>query len=42
MTTLMLVAAIPLLLGWLVAMPMLMASYYRMYRDIFATAAQAS
>lgn len=39
---LMLVAAIPLMLGWLVALPMLMASYYRMYRDIFGTAAQAS
>lgn len=39
---LMLVAAIPLLLGWLVAMPMLIASYYRMYRDVFATAPQAT
>lgn len=39
---LMLVAAIPLLLGWLVAMPMLMASYYRMYRDVFAPVPQAS
>lgn len=39
---LMLVAAIPLLLGWLVAMPMLMASYYRMYRDVFAATPQAT
>lgn len=39
---LMLVAAIPLLLGWLIAMPMLMASYYRMYRDVFAQVPQAS
>lgn len=35
----MIVAAIPLLLGWLVAGPVLMASYYWMYRDIFADAA---
>ncbi len=34
----MIVAAIPLLLGWLVAGPVLMASYYWMYRDIFADA----
>ncbi|MFP5306885.1 MAG: BPSS1780 family membrane protein [Gammaproteobacteria bacterium] len=30
------VAAIPLLLGWLIAVPLLAAAYYRMYREIFA------
>lgn len=35
----MIVAAIPFLLGWLVAGPVLMTSYYRMYRDIFADVA---
>ncbi|HEY1077186.1 MAG TPA: BPSS1780 family membrane protein [Fontimonas sp.] len=34
----MIVAAIPVLLGWLIAGPVLMASYYWMYRDIFADA----
>lgn len=33
---LMIVASIPLMLGWLVAGPLLFASYYRIYRDCFA------
>lgn len=39
---LMIAASIPLLLGWLVVMPMLMAAYYRMYVDIFAAAPTAA
>lgn len=39
---LLVVAAIPLLLGWLIAVPLLAAAYYRMYREIFAAPAAPS
>ena len=36
------VATIPLLLGWLVLIPMLIASIYVSYKDIFQTGAAAA
>lgn len=39
---LLVLAAIPLLLGWLVALPLLLASYYCMYRDIFRSGAESA